>query len=302
MKKKSKEKLNETYKDVVREADSLQHAAFERARQVISERINSDVKKHIDKNLNEDEDIPDRVEDEEEEEKDTDDIEEMEEDELEEPEESDEIPDEEDELEEEGEEDEELPIEDDEEEDEMEEEFPDETEEDEEKYGNEDDLEEEEEPPIEDEEEEDEEKNHPLPTESKTIRNLKSTIKEQTKIINYLRKTINEVNLYNRKLLYATKLIDKYPLTRNQKIEIYEQFDNAATNREAKLIYEALKTSLLNKKNTIISKKKTKTMKEVASKTFRKLNNPNRKSDLILEDDSEEEINRRKKLAGIITI
>ena len=55
-----------------------------------------------------------------------------------------------------------------------------------------------------------------------------------------LRKKLAETNLFNTKLVYCNKLLQNESLTKRQKAEIIERMDEAATEREVKLVYESL--------------------------------------------------------------
>ena len=60
------------------------------------------------------------------------------------------------------------------------------------------------------------------------------------KAIKQLQKEFNEVNLFNSKLIYANKVLRTPGLTKDQKYGIVEQFDNAHTIGEVKIIYTSL--------------------------------------------------------------
>lgn len=63
-----------------------------------------------------------------------------------------------------------------------------------------------------------------------------------------LKKQLDEMNLFNAKLLYVNKLIQNRNVSSKQQRAIVEALDNAKTVREAKLVYEGL-TKSLNKKS-----------------------------------------------------
>jgi len=75
-----------------------------------------------------------------------------------------------------------------------------------------------------------------------------------------LREGFNKLNLFNAKLAYAFKLMRTPGLTRTEKKQIAETFDRVKSIREAKLIYETLKKTVVQgiktteKKNPIQSK------------------------------------------------
>ena len=69
-------------------------------------------------------------------------------------------------------------------------------------------------------------------------------LKEAYSTIKSLRKTINEVNLLNAKLLFANKLFRGYNLTNEQKVKVVENLDRTSTVREVKLVYSTLCESM----------------------------------------------------------
>ncbi len=73
---------------------------------------------------------------------------------------------------------------------------------------------------------------------------LEAELEEAYKTINVLKKTINEVNLLNAKLLYANKVFRQYNLTNEQKIKIVESFDRTGTVREVKLVFATISESM----------------------------------------------------------
>ena len=116
----------------------------------------------------------------------------------------------------------------------------------------------------EDKEEEDAEENE----------KLKSEIKEHRKVINFMRKQLNEVNLMNAKLLFSNKLFRAFGLNNNQKLKVVENFDRTTNLREVKLVYATLAESFKKPSRISESVKKgssskptrsTKPVKEVLS-------------------------------------
>ena len=69
-------------------------------------------------------------------------------------------------------------------------------------------------------------------------------LKEALRTIQSLRKTINEVNLLNAKLLYTNKLFRGYNLTNEQKVKVVENLDRTSNVREVKLVYATLSESM----------------------------------------------------------
>jgi hypothetical protein len=73
---------------------------------------------------------------------------------------------------------------------------------------------------------------------------LEAELDEAYSTIKSLRKTINEVNLLNAKLLYTNKLFRSYNLTNEQKVKVVENLDRTSSVREVKLVYTTLAESM----------------------------------------------------------
>jgi hypothetical protein len=73
---------------------------------------------------------------------------------------------------------------------------------------------------------------------------MQAELKEAYSTIQSLRKTINEVNLLNAKLLYTNKLFRNYNLTNEQKVKVVENLDRTSNVREVKLVYATLSESM----------------------------------------------------------
>jgi hypothetical protein len=124
---------------------------------------------------------------------------------------------------------------------------------------------------------------------------MEAELEEAYNTIKSLRKTINEVNLLNAKLLYTNKLFRSYNLTNEQKVKVVENLDRTSSVREVKLVYATLAESM---KFTGTEKKSSvkKTISEgLASK---KVASTAPKKEIITES-ANELANRFKKLAGI---
>ena len=113
---------------------------------------------------------------------------------------------------------------------------------------------------------------------------------EAYNVITSLKKTINEVNLLNAKLLYTNKLFRTFDLNENQKMKVIENFDRAASLREVKLVYATLGENL-----NVARKNKTVVKESLASKPM-KSSAP--KKEILSEGAAVAE--RFKKLAGLI--
>jgi hypothetical protein len=85
--------------------------------------------------------------------------------------------------------------------------------------------------------------------EGRQNRALKGKLNEYRSAVGQLRTQLNEMNLFNAKLLFANKLMQNRDLTDKQQRAIVEALDNAKTLNEAKLLYKSL-TASLNKRRT----------------------------------------------------
>ena len=114
-------------------------------------------------------------------------------------------------------------------------------------------------------------------------------LKEAYRTVKHLRLVINEVNLLNAKLLYTNKLFRNFELSEPQKMKVIENFDRAATTREAKLVFATLAESF-----------KRPTKKRVVKESYAsKATRTTAPSQQILSEGFEL-ANRWKKLAGLL--
>jgi hypothetical protein len=118
----------------------------------------------------------------------------------------------------------------------------------------------------------------------------KEELEEAYKTIESMRKTINEVNLLNAKLLYTNKLFRTFDLNESQKVKVIENFDRASNLREVKLVFATLGENL-----NVARKKKTVVKESLASKPMKSTAAPKK---ILSEGDAVAE--RFKKLAGLI--
>jgi hypothetical protein len=125
---------------------------------------------------------------------------------------------------------------------------------------------------------------------------VQSELKNAYSTIQELRKTINEVNLLNAKLLYANKLFRGYNLTNEQKVKIVENLDRTSSVREVKLVYATLAESMkfTGTERKVAATKKTMT-EGLASRTTA---STAPKKEIIAE--SNDLANRFRELAGIV--
>ena len=80
--------------------------------------------------------------------------------------------------------------------------------------------------------------------EDSELEEVKAELGEAISTIKELKKTINEVNLLNAKLLYTNKLFRSYDLTNEQKMKVVETLDRTGNVREVKLVFSTLAESL----------------------------------------------------------
>jgi len=89
--------------------------------------------------------------------------------------------------------------------------------------------------------------------ETRINRALKTKLTESENSNNALREQLEEVNLFNAKLLYVNKLMQNRDLSARQQRAIVESLDAAKTVREAKLLYTSLTESLKSKSGTTMN-------------------------------------------------
>ena len=87
--------------------------------------------------------------------------------------------------------------------------------------------------------------------EARANRALKTRLAESERANATLREQLEEVNLFNAKLLYVNKLMQNRDLTPRQQRAIVESLDAAKSVREAKLLYTSLTESLKSKSGTV---------------------------------------------------
>ncbi len=118
-------------------------------------------------------------------------------------------------------------------------------------------------------------------------------LKEAYATVETLRNELNEINLLNAKLLYTNKIFKSKNLTEHNKVKVLTSFDKAETVKEAKLIYETLKDGLTEKKVK-------KTVNESISMASKSVGVGPKKVDAKPIVESNQMVDRFKKLAGII--
>ena len=122
------------------------------------------------------------------------------------------------------------------------------------------------------------------------VEELNKELEEAYATVKELKKTINEVNLLNAKLLYANKLFRSYAMNNDQKSKVVETLDRTKSVREVKLVFATLAESMKFGGET----KKVRVTEGIASKPQA---STAPKKEIISE--SNEIANRFKKLANI---
>lgn len=118
---------------------------------------------------------------------------------------------------------------------------------------------------------------------------MEAELEEAYKTIESLKKTINEVNLLNAKLLYTNKLFRSFDLNENQKVKVLENFDRTSSVREVKLVFSTLA------ENLNVAKKKRSVVKEGYASKATKSSAPKKQ---IISEGADLSA-RWKKLAGL---
>jgi hypothetical protein len=85
----------------------------------------------------------------------------------------------------------------------------------------------------------------------KEAEKTKEDLEEAIKVIKFLKKELNEVNLLNAKNTYVNKIFKSKNLSEAQKVNVLKSMDKATNVKEAKNIYETLTETLSVKKSSI---------------------------------------------------
>jgi hypothetical protein len=80
---------------------------------------------------------------------------------------------------------------------------------------------------------------------------MEAELNEAYKTIKTIQTELQEVNLFNAKLLYTNKIFKAKNLTESQKVKILAAFDKAASVKEAKLVFETLSEGFKEKKSPV---------------------------------------------------
>ena len=84
--------------------------------------------------------------------------------------------------------------------------------------------------------------------ETEEMEEMKSELEEAYSTIKTIKTELQEVNLFNAKLLYTNKIFKAKNLTESQKVKVLAAFDKAASVKEAKLVFETLSEGFKEKK------------------------------------------------------
>jgi len=126
--------------------------------------------------------------------------------------------------------------------------------------------------------------------EGEDMDEVKKELDEALETIAVLKSELNEINLLNAKLLYANKIFKTRSLNESQKAKVLGAFDKAETVKEVKVVFETLSENIKSTKKTV-----TENVMGSASKATGLVKEA--KQPIV---ESDEMVNRFKKLAGII--
>ena len=85
----------------------------------------------------------------------------------------------------------------------------------------------------------------------KEMDEMKKELDEAYSALTTIKSELNEVNLFNAKLLYTNKIFKAKNLTESQKVKVLAAFDKAASVKEAKLVFETLSEGFKEKKSPV---------------------------------------------------
>jgi hypothetical protein len=83
------------------------------------------------------------------------------------------------------------------------------------------------------------------------IKSMKKELDEAYAALRTIKNELNEVNLFNAKLLYTNKIFKAKNLNEAQKVKVLESFDKATNVNETKLVYETLFQGIKETKKSI---------------------------------------------------
>jgi hypothetical protein len=85
----------------------------------------------------------------------------------------------------------------------------------------------------------------------KKLKEMKTELDEAYNALSTIKTELQEVNLFNAKLLYTNKIFKAKNLTESQKVKVLAAFDKAASVKEAKLVFETLSEGMKETKKTV---------------------------------------------------
>lgn len=85
----------------------------------------------------------------------------------------------------------------------------------------------------------------------KKLKEMKAELDEAYNALSTIKTELQEVNLFNAKLLYTNKIFKAKNLTESQKVKVLAAFDKAASVKEAKLVFETLTEGMKETKKTV---------------------------------------------------
>lgn len=137
--------------------------------------------------------------------------------------------------------------------------------------------------------------------EAKYVKQIKKLVKERNEAVTAFRKLhgqLKEVNLFNSKLVYTNKLLQKSHLNERQRSNVIETFDRAQSIREVELVYRSLSESLKIAGALVESKR---TVQGKSSRTVQRSNSMLNEGAQRGEEKQSDDFSRRmKELSGII--
>lgn len=129
-------------------------------------------------------------------------------------------------------------------------------------------------------------------------RRFRRSISEHRKVVKWLKGQLQEVNLFNTKLQYATKLVKRYGLNRQQYGRVVEALDRARDGRQLKRIAVRLSENLATRTRKAarrpVARRQTRRIAESFSSSTTGTTRPKQ-----IVENGDKTVARLKKLAGI---
>ena len=122
----------------------------------------------------------------------------------------------------------------------------------------------------------------------KKLKEMKAELDEAYNALSTIKTELQEVNLFNAKLLYTNKIFKSKNLNESQKVKVLSSFDKAKNVGEVKMVFETLNEGIKVSKNTI---------KENLGRASKGTITPNVNKPIVESNDA---FLRMQKLAGII--